>query len=50
VVDSEWKGFTNTRVVVRKSHWFNGKLRPKGSLSTTSGYIDGAYTSPVLVD
>jgi Flp pilus assembly protein TadG len=50
VIDSEWKGFTNTRVIVKKSHWFNGKLRPKGSLSASSGYIDGAYTSPVLVD
>jgi hypothetical protein len=50
LIDSEWKGSNNTRVIVRKSHWFNGELRPIGSLSGASGYIDGAYTSPVLVD
>ncbi len=50
VIDSEWRGFTNTRVIVEKSHWFNGKLRPKGTLSATAGYVDGAYTSPVLVE
>jgi Flp pilus assembly protein TadG len=49
VVGSEWQGQTNTRVIVRKSHLFNGKLRPIASLSSGSGYIDGAYTSPVLV-
>ncbi len=49
VIDSVWKGYVNTHVVVEKSHWFNGKLRPKGSLDSTAGYIDGAYTSPVLV-
>ena len=27
-----------------------GELRPKGTLSSVSGYIDGAYTSPVLVE
>lgn len=50
VIDSEWSGYVNTRVIVEKSHWFNGKLRPKDSLNATSGYIDGAYTSPVLVE
>jgi hypothetical protein len=50
VINSEWQGFTNTRVIVKKSHWFNGKLRPKGSLSATSGYVDGGFTSPVLVE
>jgi Flp pilus assembly protein TadG len=50
VIDSEWKGETNTRVVVKKSHLFQGKLRPTGSLSSTTGYIDGAYTSPALVE
>jgi Flp pilus assembly protein TadG len=49
VVDSKWKGATNTYVTLRKSHLYNGQLRPKASLSATSGYIDGAYTSPVLV-
>ena len=49
VIDSGWQGQTNTYVIVRKSHLFNGKLRPISSLSSGSGYIDGAYTSPVLV-
>lgn len=50
VIDSEWHGYTNTRVIVRKMHWFNGKLRPKSSLSASSGYVDGGYTSPILVE
>jgi len=50
VIDSEWQGQNNTRVIVKKSHLFRGKLRPAGSLSSGSGYIDGAYTSPVLVE
>jgi len=50
VIYSEWKGETNTRVIVKKSHLFEGKLRPKGSLNATNGYVDGAYTSPVLVE
>ena len=50
VIDSVWKGQTNTHVIVKKSHMFQGYLRPIGSLSSGSGYIDGAYTSPVLVE
>jgi hypothetical protein len=50
VIDSEWKGSKSTHVTVEKSHWFNGELRPKSSLSATSGYIDGAYTAPALVE
>jgi len=50
VIDSEWKGEVNTRVTVKKSHTFQGYLRPTGSLSSGEGYIDGAYTSPVLVE
>jgi hypothetical protein len=50
VIDSGWHGSTNTYVRVKKSHQLNGKLRPKGSLSAEDGYIDGAYTSPVLVE
>ena len=49
VIDSKWKGNHNTYVILRKTHLYNGQLRPKGSLSATNGYIDGAYTSPVLV-
>jgi hypothetical protein len=50
VVDSNWQGQTNTNVVVKKSHLFKGELRPSGTLSAGSGYIEGAYTSPVLVE
>ncbi len=50
IIDSVWQGQTNTRVIVKKSHMFRGHLRPKGTLSAGSGYIDGAYTSPVLVE
>jgi Flp pilus assembly protein TadG len=50
VISSEWQGYVNTRVIVKKSHMFSGKLRPTGSLSSGSGYIDGAFTSPVLVE
>jgi len=49
LIDSEWNGANNTRVIVKKSHLFKGKLRPKGTLASGSGYIEGAYTSPVLV-
>ena len=50
VIDSEWHGATNTYVRLRRVDMFNGKLRPAGTLSSTGGYIDGAYTSPVLVE
>lgn len=50
VIDSEWKGEVNTRVVVKKSHLFKGYLRPAGTLSAGEGYIEGAFTSPVLVE
>lgn len=50
VVDSEWKGEKNTRVVLRKSHTYSGELRPKPSLSGGTPYIDGAFTSPVLIE
>ncbi|MBN1852878.1 MAG: hypothetical protein JW829_09145 [Pirellulales bacterium] len=50
VIDSTWQGEVNTYVILRKSHIFQGELRPAGTLSSVSGAIDGAYTSPVLVE
>jgi hypothetical protein len=50
VIDSHWQGEKNTHVIVEKSHDLNGELRPKGGLGNSSGVIDGAYTSPVLVE
>jgi len=49
VVDSEWHGEVNTRVILRKSHTYSGELRSKPSLSGGTPYIDGAFTSPVLI-
>ena len=49
VIGSEWKGAVNTRVTLRKDYLFSGELRPKGDLSGTTSYVEGAYTSPVLV-
>jgi Flp pilus assembly protein TadG len=50
VIDSKWQGNNNSSVTVRKSHAYMGELRPHGSLSAGDGYIDGAYTTPVLVE
>ncbi|HEY3394325.1 MAG TPA: pilus assembly protein TadG-related protein [Lacipirellulaceae bacterium] len=50
VIDSHWHGTTNVDVTVRKSHALMGELRAIGDLGAESGYIDGAYTSPVIVE
>ena len=50
VVDSQWHGTNNIKVIVKKSHGFQGELRANGDLGAESGYIQGAYTSPVLVE
>jgi Putative Flp pilus-assembly TadE/G-like len=50
VVDSYWIGQTNRKVILRKDHAYMGELKPKGSLSSEDGYIDGAYTTPALVE
>ena len=49
VVGSQWRGNQNSYVTVQKSCGYFGELRPKGSLSSETVSIDGAYTSPVLV-
>jgi len=49
VITSQWRGNINSCVMLQKSHGYFGELRPKGSLSSETAYIDGAYTSPVLV-
>jgi Flp pilus assembly protein TadG len=48
VVDSHWTG-SNKSVTVKKSYAYDRQLRGQGSLSSTSGTIEGAYTSPALV-
>lgn len=50
VVDSYWAGAKNTHVDIRKSHTYDGDLRPHGDLGETTDVIYNAYTSPVLVE
>jgi Flp pilus assembly protein TadG len=49
VIGAEWRGEVNSRVIVQKCYGYMGELRPAGSLSSDSGYVQGVYTSPVLV-
>ena len=50
VVDSRFKGSSSSRVTLRKSNLFDGLLKPNPDLSATTGFIDGAFTSPALVE
>ena len=50
VHDASFQGANNTYVEIQKSYTFNGLLRPNRDLSITDGVIEGAYTSPVLVE
>lgn len=49
VIDSNWAGANNTYVTIAKSYAYEGELRPNPNLSSTSASIEGAYTSPMLV-
>jgi hypothetical protein len=49
VVDSAFHGQTNTYVQIRKSYAYMGVLKPQPDLSVTTGVIEGAYTTPALV-
>ena len=49
IVDSGWNGSKNSFVEVRKSYIYDAKLFPVKDLSDLSSVIEGAYTSPVLV-
>ena len=48
VVGSTWGG--STSVTLSKSFTYDGSLRPHPNLGATSSVINGAFTSPVLVD
>jgi len=50
VIDSNWNGAKNTYVKVKKSHAYDGFLRPQADLGDTTKVIDGAFTSAVLVE
>ena len=45
-----FKGSNNSYVEIKKISTFDGLLRPNPDLSVTEGVIEGAYTSPVLVE
>jgi Flp pilus assembly protein TadG len=49
VVGSGWNGSSNSYVTIQKSYTYDQNLRPQPDLSNTTGVIEGAYTSPVLV-
>ncbi len=50
VTDTRFNGSKNTYVKIKKSFTFDGTLRPNRDLSVTEGVIEGAYTTPVLVE
>jgi Putative Flp pilus-assembly TadE/G-like len=50
VLDSHWGGSNNTYVKVRKSHTYSGSLRANSDLGSGTAYIEGAYTTPALVE
>lgn len=49
VVDSGWNGAKNSFVMVRKAYTYDKYLLPVNDLSDTTNTIEGAYTSPVLI-
>ncbi len=50
VVDSHFQGSKNTYVNIRKSFVYDGILKPQSDLSITTGVIEGAFTTPALVE
>jgi hypothetical protein len=50
VIDSAWKGNNKTWVKIQKSYDYQGELTPKPDLSLEQALIEGAYSSPVLVE
>ena len=50
VIDSTWQGTKNTNITIAKSYIYDGHLRPQTDLSDTTGIIEAAFTSPVLVE
>ncbi len=50
VVDSGWNGSKNSFIEVRKAFTYDQHLRPVRDLSDATTKIEGAYTSPVLVE
>ena len=50
VLDSQLKGGKKSYVKIEKSYLYDENLRPKSSLSDSSGLIEGAYTTPTLLE
>jgi hypothetical protein len=50
VVDSQWHGNKNTVLLIEKSYTYDGHLRPQNDLSNTIDTVEGAFTSPVLIE
>lgn len=50
VVDSRFNGANNTYVTLEKSYTYDAHLRPSSNLGLTDDVIEGAYTSPALVE
>jgi hypothetical protein len=50
VIDSKWTGEKKSYVLIEKSCGYDGSLRPHPDLGNTTDIIEGAYTSPTLVE
>jgi hypothetical protein len=50
VVDSRWTGEHKSYVHVQKAFTYDGVLGPQSDLSNATDVIDGAFTSPALVE
>jgi len=50
VIDSHWNGAQNTRLIVQKTFVYDGDLRPHPGLNSFDNRIEGAFTSPVLIE
>jgi hypothetical protein len=48
--DSNWSGSKNTYVLLTKAYMYDQDLGPSQDLSETANVIEGAYTSPALVE
>jgi hypothetical protein len=49
VLDSRWTGAKKSYVLIEKSCGYDGSLRPHPDLGNTTDVIEGAFTSPALV-
>ena len=50
IESAKWNGGQKSRLTVTRSYTYDGKLRPNRDLSDTTNVIEGAFTSPALVE